>query len=191
MDTKAYLRIHPSGLTAGIRTTLRLPQVRLFQPIKICHDKESAFMPEVIFPGPEGRLEGRYHPQKGKRRPDSTAIATPHPQFRTMNNRKSYAMHYAFYNMGFTARFFNSVASAARVQANTIKGLASCPTPHPPLDSSAKATVNSKHCWWPDFHRRGSVCSFDASPETGFISASRLCKHVRFRFALRVLRRVC
>ncbi|MDG1239985.1 MAG: alpha/beta hydrolase, partial [Planktomarina sp.] len=23
-------------------------------------------MPEVIFPGPEGRLEGRYHPQKSK-----------------------------------------------------------------------------------------------------------------------------
>ena len=23
-------------------------------------------MPEVIFPGPEGRLEGRYHPQKDR-----------------------------------------------------------------------------------------------------------------------------
>jgi len=26
-------------------------------------------MPEVIFPGPEGRLEGRYHPQKSKDAP--------------------------------------------------------------------------------------------------------------------------
>ena len=26
-------------------------------------------MPEVIFPGPEGRLEGRYHPQKDRDAP--------------------------------------------------------------------------------------------------------------------------
>ena len=26
-------------------------------------------MPEVIFPGPEGRLEGRYHPPKEKDAP--------------------------------------------------------------------------------------------------------------------------
>jgi alpha/beta superfamily hydrolase len=26
-------------------------------------------MPEVIFPGPDGRLEGRYHPQKTKDAP--------------------------------------------------------------------------------------------------------------------------
>ncbi|HEX9857696.1 MAG TPA: alpha/beta hydrolase, partial [Paracoccaceae bacterium] len=26
--------------------------------------RQAAAMPEVIFAGPEGRLEGRYHPQK-------------------------------------------------------------------------------------------------------------------------------
>jgi len=31
--------------------------------------KQETYMPEVIFPGPEGRLEGRYHPQKERDAP--------------------------------------------------------------------------------------------------------------------------
>ena len=50
-------------------------------------------MPEVIFPGPEGRLEGRYHPQKAKDAPIAI-ILHPHPQFGgTMNNRVVYNLH--------------------------------------------------------------------------------------------------
>ena len=64
-------------------------------------------MPEVIFPGPEGRLEGRYHPQKIKDAPIAI-ILHPHPQFGgTMNNRVVYNLHYAFFNMGFTVLRFN------------------------------------------------------------------------------------
>ena len=51
---------------------------------------EWGLMPEVIFPGPEGRLEGRYHPQKTKDAPIAI-ILHPHPQFGgTMNNRVVY-----------------------------------------------------------------------------------------------------
>ena len=64
-------------------------------------------MPEVIFPGPEGRLEGRYHPQKSKDAPIAIVLH-PHPQFGgTMNNKVVYNLHYAFYNMGFTVLRFN------------------------------------------------------------------------------------
>ena len=64
-------------------------------------------MPEVIFPGPEGRLEGRYHPQKTKDAPIAI-ILHPHPQFGgTMNNRVVYNLHYAFHNMGFNVLRFN------------------------------------------------------------------------------------
>ena len=35
-------------------------------------------MPEVIFPGPEGRLEGRYHPQKERDAPIAIVLH-PHP----------------------------------------------------------------------------------------------------------------
>ncbi|MCB2129819.1 MAG: alpha/beta hydrolase, partial [Rhodobacteraceae bacterium] len=64
-------------------------------------------MPEVIFAGPEGRLEGRYHPQK---QPDApiAIILHPHPQFGgTMNNRVVHRLHYAFHEMGFTVLRFN------------------------------------------------------------------------------------
>ena len=65
-------------------------------------------MPEVIFPGPEGRLEGRYHPQKDRDAPIAI-ILHPHPQFGgTMNNKVVYNLHYAFFNMGFTVLRFNS-----------------------------------------------------------------------------------
>jgi alpha/beta superfamily hydrolase len=44
-------------------------------------------MPEVIFAGPEGRLEGRYHPQKDRDAPIAIVLH-PHPQFGgTMNNK--------------------------------------------------------------------------------------------------------
>ena len=47
-------------------------------------------MPEVIFPGPEGRLEGRYHPQKDRDAPIAI-ILHPHPQFGgTMNNNSKH-----------------------------------------------------------------------------------------------------
>ena len=47
-------------------------------------------MPEVIFPGPEGRLQGRHHPNKTKDAPIAI-ILHPSPKFGgTMNNRVVY-----------------------------------------------------------------------------------------------------
>jgi alpha/beta superfamily hydrolase len=64
-------------------------------------------MPEVIFPGPEGRLEGRYHPQRDRDAPIAIVLH-PHPQFGgTMNNRVVYNLHYAFHSLGFTVLRFN------------------------------------------------------------------------------------
>ena len=64
-------------------------------------------MPEVIFPGPEGRLEGRYHPQIKKDSP-LAIVLHPHPKFGgTMNNKVVYNLHYAFHRMGFTVLRFN------------------------------------------------------------------------------------
>ena len=64
-------------------------------------------MPEVIFPGPDGRLEGRYHPQKDRDSPIAL-ILHPHPQFGgTMNNRVVYELHYAFHRQGFSVMRFN------------------------------------------------------------------------------------
>ena len=53
-------------------------------------------MPEVIFTGPAGRLEGRYHPAKQKNAPIAMVLH-PHPQFHgTMNHQIIYQCYYAF-----------------------------------------------------------------------------------------------
>ena len=64
-------------------------------------------MPEVIFPGPEGRLEGRFHPQQNRDAPIAIIL---HPQSNfggTMNNKVVYNLHYTFLNMGFSCLRFN------------------------------------------------------------------------------------
>ena len=53
-------------------------------------------MPEIIFNGPAGRLEGRFHPAP-KRNAPIAIILHPHPQFGgTMNNQIVYNLYYAF-----------------------------------------------------------------------------------------------
>ncbi len=53
-------------------------------------------MPEVIFTGPAGRLEGRYHPAKQKNAPIAMVLH-PHPQFQgNMNHPIVYQVYYAF-----------------------------------------------------------------------------------------------
>ena len=85
-------------------------------------------MPEVIFPGPEGRLEGRYHPQKVRDAPIAIVLH-PHPQFGgTMNNRVVYNLHYAFLNLGFTVLRFN-FRGVGRSQGEYDQGVASCRMP--------------------------------------------------------------
>ena len=64
-------------------------------------------MPEVIFNGPAGRLEGRYQPSKEKSAPIAI-ILHPHPQFGgTMNNQIVYQLFYLFQKRGFTTLRFN------------------------------------------------------------------------------------
>ncbi len=49
-------------------------------------------MPEIIFTGPAGRLEGRFQPAKRKNGPIAI-ILHPHPQFGgTMNNQIVYQL---------------------------------------------------------------------------------------------------
>jgi hypothetical protein len=63
-------------------------------------------MPEVIFPGPEGRLEGRFHP--AARRAPVALILHPHPQGGgTMNNAITLALYKDFVKRGFAVLRFN------------------------------------------------------------------------------------
>lgn len=131
-------------------------------------------MPEVIFPGPDGRLEGRYHPQ---RTPDApiAIMLHPHPQYGgSMNNRVVHRLHYAFHDIGFTVLRFN-FRGVGRSQGEYDQGVGELSDAASALDYLQSMNPNSKHCWVVGF-------SFGAwigmqllmrRPEiTGFISVS-------------------
>ena len=64
-------------------------------------------MPEVIFPGPEGRLEGRFAPAPRPRAPVAM-ILHPHPSAGgTMNNRLVQELYKTFQRRGFATLRFN------------------------------------------------------------------------------------
>jgi alpha/beta superfamily hydrolase len=64
-------------------------------------------MPEVMFAGPDGRLEGRYHHSKESGAPVAL-ILHPHPLHGgTMNNRITYSMYQSFQKLGCSVMRFN------------------------------------------------------------------------------------
>lgn len=141
-------------------------------------------MPEVIFPGPEGRLEGRYHPQKEKDAPIAILLH-PHPQFGgTMNNKVVYNLHYTFHRMGFTVLRFN-FRGVGRSQGEYDQGIGELSDAASALDYLQSMNQNAKHCWVAGF-------SFGAwigmqllmrRPEiTGFISVAPPANMYDFSF---------
>jgi alpha/beta superfamily hydrolase len=66
-----------------------------------------AYMPEVIFSGSEGRLEGRYHHNDNPIAPVAIVLH-PHPLYGgTMNNKVVYRLFQSFMNSGFSVLRFN------------------------------------------------------------------------------------
>ena len=64
-------------------------------------------MPEIIFNGPDGRLEGRYV-QKATEGKPMAMILHPLPQLGgNMNNPVTYQLYQTFLNRGFTVLRFN------------------------------------------------------------------------------------
>ncbi|TQS72993.1 alpha/beta fold hydrolase [Rhodobacteraceae bacterium] len=141
-------------------------------------------MPEVIFPGPEGRLEGRYHPQPASDAPIAIVLH-PDPQFGgTMNNRVVYNLHYTFLKLGFTVLRFN-FRGVGRSQGEYDQGVGELSDAASALDYLQTQNPNSKHCWVAGF-------SFGAwigmqllmrRPEiTGFISVAPPANMYDFSF---------
>ena len=141
-------------------------------------------MPEVIFTGPAGRLEGRYHPAKQKNAPIAM-ILHPHPQFHgTMNHQIVYQCYYAFAHRGFSVLRFN-FRGVGRSQGEFDQGVGELSDAASALDYLQALNPNSKHCWVAGF-------SFGAwigmqllmrRPEiTGFISVAPPANMYDFSF---------
>ena len=131
-------------------------------------------MPEVIFPGPEGRIEGRFHPQKHSDAPVAI-ILHPHPEYSgTMNNKVVYNLHYSFHRMGFSCLRFN-FRGVGRSEGTFDQGVGELSDATSALDFLQSQVPNARACWVVGF-------SFGAwigmqllmrRPEvTGFVSVS-------------------
>ncbi|NND50354.1 MAG: alpha/beta hydrolase [Rhizobiales bacterium] len=103
-------------------------------------------MPEVIFNGPAGRIEGRYHHNPA---PDSpiALILHPHPQFGgTMNNPIVYRYYYTFVERGFSVLRFN-FRGVGRSQGVFDSGLGELSDAATALDWAQSFNTDSRGCW--------------------------------------------
>ena len=103
-------------------------------------------MPEVIFTGPAGRIEGRYHPARQKNAPIAI-ILHPHPQFGgTMNHQIIYQLYYAFVHRGFSALRFN-FRGVGRSQGSFDHGTGELSDAAAALDWAQTINPEAKSCW--------------------------------------------
>jgi uncharacterized protein len=103
-------------------------------------------MPEVIFNGADGRLEGRYH-----QGPSGTAplalILHPHPLHGgTMNNKVVYDLFYVFVRRGFSVLRFN-FRGVGRSQESFDHGQGELRDAAAALDWMQSYSPNSSGCW--------------------------------------------
>ncbi|MFM2444153.1 MAG: hypothetical protein RJB09_1339 [Pseudomonadota bacterium] len=103
-------------------------------------------MPEVIFTGPAGRLEGRFHPSKQRGAPIAV-ILHPHPQFGgTMNNQIVYNLYYTFAERGFSVLRFN-FRGVGRSQGNFDHGTGELSDAAAALDWVQGINPEARACW--------------------------------------------
>ncbi|MFN3854027.1 MAG: alpha/beta hydrolase [Phreatobacter sp.] len=103
-------------------------------------------MPEVIFGGPAGRIEGRYHPSKNRQAPIAI-ILHPHPQFGgTMNNQIVYNCYYQFVNRGFSVLRFN-FRGVGRSQGSFDHGVGELSDAAAALDYAQAINPEARACW--------------------------------------------
>ena len=108
--------------------------------------KVSVKMPEIIFNGPEGRLEGRY--QQGKS--DTAPIALilhAHPQYGgTMNAKVCYNLFHLFAQRGFSVLRFN-FRGVGRSQGEFDNGIGELSDAASALDWLQGFNPNASSCW--------------------------------------------
>ncbi|WP_119167463.1 alpha/beta hydrolase [Algihabitans albus] len=103
-------------------------------------------MPEVIFNGPEGRLEGRYQHGKGPTAPIALLLH-PHPQHGgTMNNKVVYALYQIFAQRGFSVLRFN-FRGVGRSQGVFDRGEGELSDAASALDWLQSYNENARACW--------------------------------------------
>ncbi len=134
-------------------------------------------MPEVIFTGPAGRLEGRYqHKKRDDKHPSPIALVLhPHPQGGgTMNSRVTFELFNMFESRGFSTLRFN-FRGVGRSQGVYDGGIGELSDAAAALDWMQSFNPNAPTCWIAG-HSFGAWISMQLlmrRPEiAGFISVS-------------------
>ena len=103
-------------------------------------------MPDVIFNGPDGRLEGRYHHGRAANAPVALLLH-PHPQHGgTMNNKVVYALYHTFVRRGFSTLRFN-FRGVGRSQGRFDNGQGELSDAASALDWMQTYNPNATACW--------------------------------------------
>lgn len=141
-------------------------------------------MPEVHFAGPEGRLEGRYHPNASDAAPIALVLH-PHPQFGgTMNNKVIYNIYYALHELGFSVLRFN-FRGVGRSQGEFDAGIGELSDAASALDYLQEMNPNARQCWVAGFSFGAwiSMQLLMRRPEiSGFVSVSPPANMYDFTF---------
>lgn len=103
-------------------------------------------MPEIIFNGPAGRLEGRYQPGESETSPVAL-ILHPHPQYGgTMDNKVTYYLFHAFAHRGFATLRIN-FRGVGRSQGEYDSGVGELSDAAAALDWLQSMNPNSTGSW--------------------------------------------
>src|SRR3984885_12747346 len=103
-------------------------------------------MPEIIFTGSAGRIEGRYHPARTRNAPIAI-ILHPHPQFGgTMNHPIVYQLYYAFAHRNFSVLRFN-FRGVGRSQGSFDHGQGELADAASALDWAQSINPEARNCW--------------------------------------------
>jgi alpha/beta superfamily hydrolase len=114
-------------------------------------------MPEVIFNGPDGRLEGRYQHSRRENAPIAL-ILHPHPQQGgTMNNRVVFEVYQTFVRRGFSTLRFN-FRGVGRSQGEYDEGTGELSDAASALDWLQAANPDASQCWVSGFSFGAWIC---------------------------------
>lgn len=141
-------------------------------------------MPEVIIPGPEGRIEARYQPGPHPQAP-TALILHPHPQFGgTMNNKVVYNLFYLFQACGFSVLRFN-FRGVGRSQGQYDEGVGELSDAAAALDWLQAMHKEASGCWIAGFSFGawvGMQLLMRRPEATGFVSISPPANMYDFSF---------
>ncbi len=141
-------------------------------------------MPEIIIPGSEGRIEGRYHQSDQKTAP-IVLVLHPHPLYGgTMNNKIVYRLFHIFTENGFSALRFN-FRGVGRSQGQYDNGIGELTDAATALDWLQQHNPDAPTCWIAGFSFGAwiSLQLLMRRPEIeGFAAVSPPCNLYDFSF---------